>query len=862
MSRLGRLALALGLLIVSPWAAPAHAGFNFDWMGKVELDAADLTSDDDKKRLAAIQSLAQYDSALTAPYLLPALRDPQRPVRLEAARVLGRGAVADVVPTMVEWLADPLGDVRGVAAEVLGDVGGDDATAALIRTLGDDDAAVRLKAVVALGKIGQRGNPAVVVPLISRLEDDKSDVRRKTVEQLELLKDKRAVIPLVSVFGDMNPDVKKAAIRAVGQLGDPAAVSALLRLVNESDKDVRALAVSALGTIGAPEATDTLIDLLPAADDQLRPKVAFAIGQIAARPGSGDAAKRAVRALVEALADPGQRGQAREALDIAGKAAVPALIDHLDGKLTGDPVTAVDLLQIAKDPRATPALIAELDRGRVPVPVVLAALGATGDPRALVPVLGTLSAKEPAVRLAAMNALRPLVGQDARAADVLIERLADDDLEVRILAAEYLGLTHARAAIDKLAGLTQAGSPPRLRLAAIDALGEIGDPRGAPALIALLREGPAELHRAAVDALSYAGDEHSAEPLLALARDDRGATRHHLVRALGAVLRDRKGDADDAIQLMRRLADGATTKVSLAAISGLAAAGATDAAPLLTDLLDKSGSDRRRASAQALGDLGVVDAVPALYAALSAKDDRVVTDAVWALGQIAATSPEGLAAVTRKDQLAQLFHAAKRGGWGASVSATGALARIALVSPEAVAPHRAEATALLHHRSRLVRINAAKLVAALERGAAAPAAATIAALVSIVDDDPSTGARLAAVRALAAIAAGKPAKLGTAAIAALDATAATARNPELAAAAVAAKKSAPAEDPPATQWRLWYVVDPADDDRPARQEAFFVIGGDHLVRAMYTDARGELATEHFSPGDAEVVLPATKEAEL
>ena len=45
-----------------------------------------------------------------------------------------------------------------------------------------------------------------------------------------------------------------------------------------------------------------------------------------------------------------------------------------------------------------------------------------------------------------------------------------------------------------------------------------------------------------------------------------------------------------------------------------------------------------------------------------------------------------------------------------------------------------------------------------------------------------------------------------------------------------------------------------------RQEAYFLIGTDHLVWATYTDARGEIATEHFPAGDA-TVLPASREAE-
>lgn len=854
MSRLVGLALLAGLLLRAP---AAHA--NFDWAGRVELDAQQLASDDEKKRLEAIGNLSQYDPALAAPHLLKALHDSERSVRLEAARVLGRGAVPGVVPVMIEWLADPIGDVRSVAAEVLGDVGGEDATSALVRTLGDDDPTVRLRAVVALGKIGLRGNPAVVVPLISLLEDEKSDVRRKVVEQLEALKDKRAVIPLVSVFGDSNPDVRKAAIRAVGQLGDQSAVSALLRLVSDPNDEIQGLAVGALGALGAAEAVDTLVEKLSSGSESLRQKVAYAIGQIASKPHAGDAAQRAVRALVEALADPAQKAAAREALSVAGPAAVPALIAHLNGKLDGDPVIAVDLLAEAKDARATDALVAELDRGRVPVPNVLAALGATGDPKALVPVLGTLDAKEPAVRLAAMQALRPLVGQDARAADVLIERLADDDLEVRILAAEYLGLTHAHAAVDKLASLTQAGTPPRLRRASIDALGEIGDPKGAQALIDILREGPAELHRAAADALVYCGDGKAIDPLVALTRDDRGGTRFHLVRALGGVMRT-AGPDDHAVKLLEQLADGATTPVSLAAINALGVAQAKHSVGLLTDLLDKSGSDRRRAAALALGELGATSAIPTLIEALSAKDDRVAADAAWALGELAAGSTDAVGAITKDEPLAILFRLGKRGGWATAISATGALARIAAIDPSKVAPQHDAAVALLYHKSRLVRVNAARLVGELERGAPEPSKAAVDALVAIVDDDPSPAAKLAAVNALGTIANGKSTKLGTSALASLDLAASQTRDATLAAAAAAAKKGAPAV-PPRTEWRSFYVVDPSADDRPVRQEPYFIVGADHLVWATYTDARGEIATEHFPAGDA-TVLSSSHEDEL
>jgi hypothetical protein len=129
----------------------------------------------------------------------------------------------------------------------------------------------------------------------------------------------------------------------------------------------------------------------------------------------------------------------------------------------------------------------------------------------------------------------------------------------------------------------------------------------------------------------------------------------------------------------------------------------------------------------------------------------------------------------------------------------------------------------------------------------------------VLDDDVSGAARLAAVRALAATAAGTPARLGASAVASLDRAAAQTRDPDLAAAATVAGQAPPAV-PRRSEWRAFYVVDPSADDRPVRQEPYFIVGSDHLIWATYTDARGEIATEHFPAGDA-IVLPASREDE-
>ncbi len=852
MPRLSRVAFALALGLT---AAPVHraAAWTFDWAGRVELDAEGLTSDDPQKRLDAVTDLGKYDIALTEQHLLRALDDPDRRVRNAAAKTLGQGGSRKAVPRLIEWLSSGESKTKQVAAGALGDIGGPDATQALTRTLGDTDDAVRLQAVKAVGEIGKRGNPNVVLALIPRLEDTKTDIKLATIAQLEELGDRRAVIPLVAKFGDHQIEARKAAVRAVGRLGDRSAVPALIRLIDDPSEDVRTAAVGALGSLGAVEAIDALTEKLGTGGDSFRTKVAYALGQIAGTPGAGKAGEEAMTALVELLAQPQQRAAARDALRVAGKAAVPALVLHLQGRIKGDPSTAVQLLADTGDRRATSALAAELERGRVPVPIVLRALGATHDPAALVPVLRALSSKDATIRLAAMESLRPLIGSDARAGDVLIEHLADEDLELRVLAAEYLGLLGIASAVPKLATLAKAGNPARLRHAAVDALGEIGRPEATPTLVDVLRNGPIDLASAAATALSYIADPAAVAPLMKILRGQRGTTRYQVVRALGATLRA-KPDAD-ARKLLRDLTSDNQVKVSIAAITALAAADAhhydaTDAAFLRT-VVERGTSDRRRAAAWALGEIHDAGAIDVLASNLGDRDDRFVGDAVWALGEIAVSRPTDPKVAALVDRWLYL---AKHGGWAAAANGTGAFARLLWVVPAASrnklleGDRRKTLLSLSYHRSRLVRLN---LVHALGALSGDDVAQTLARMVR---HDASLHVRAAAASNLA--------RVGGRRVAPTLARALEHESDPLVKAAIVAAKAGPPPPPPARpEWRVFQVVDPGADDAPVRQTPYFIHASDGVVWATYTDARGELASEHVPAKGETIVWPASRENE-
>jgi HEAT repeat protein len=182
----------LAFVLASVLAAPQAHAWSFDWSGRVEVDAQGLTDTDADKRYEAVVELGKYDVSLTEKFLIAAMHDTSEKVQQAAAKALGNGGSVAAVPALVEWLGEPNPEMRKVAAEALGNIGGAEATTALTRSLGDVDDGVRAKAVRALGTIGKKGNPSVVIALIPRLEDPKTEVKNATIAQLEELARRRS----------------------------------------------------------------------------------------------------------------------------------------------------------------------------------------------------------------------------------------------------------------------------------------------------------------------------------------------------------------------------------------------------------------------------------------------------------------------------------------------------------------------------------------------------------------------------------------------------------------------------------------------------------------------------------------------
>ncbi len=235
-------------------------------------------------------------------------------------------------------------------------------------------------------------------------------------------------------------------------------------------------------------------------------------------------------------------------------------------------------------------------------------------------------------------------------APALRERLKDASPEVRVAAANALGLLGDAASAEGLVGLL--GDAPAVRIAAAAALGKLKSGMAVDPLCQLAKSGDDATVQASIDALGEIGDPRAVRPLLAQLKAGSAKVREAAARSLGPIA----AQSDDAVRM--------------AAVSGLSAAiGDTDErvrwyvvhslaqldavraeAALITRLADKSPRVREEA-ASALGAIGSVPAREPLLALLGDKDARVEKQAADALMSIAAKHPDAARALA--DQFAK-----------------------------------------------------------------------------------------------------------------------------------------------------------------------------------------------------------------
>lgn len=810
--------LALLLLLATPDAAA------LDWEGRIQQQIKNLQSNITRVRLQALDALGKLPPARCEPHILKAMEDPSPTVRQKAAMLAVDNKLRRALPIWQRWLSDWDLKTRVLGAESLGKLGQDSAVSPLIRVLGDPEYKVRLAVVRALGRL-KSPRSLEIVPLLGRLRDTNSTVRRAVVEVLAQKDDRRAVIPLMGALQDSSSDVRKAAADALGRLGDPGARTSVERLLADRSSSVVLAAIQALGRLGQKESAAPLISVLNTGSNQLRHEAATALGTL----GS----PRALQALIAGLGKRLQKDAARRALVNVGPGAAP----HLKALLS-DPRTprdlAIQVVHIAGEARIkamTPELLAQLRLGRLPRLMLVQALGRIGDARAQRPLLSLLEAPDTALRLATLQAIKPLV--DQRAASPLLPLVLHSDRRIRLRTVRLLRKLGARESTPALSKLA-LGADKELAREALGALAHARDPRCAPTLIKLLQSKDRHLRRQAGQALSHIARPSFISPVLRLCRESEATLRITCIQALGGLLRGRTHP--EALAFLLRQVRGNDRSTFLAAVDALAAM--KDPAIPGALLARYPGLDlaRKRKVVDILGNYPMAWArtLPFLLELLRSEDSALRGNAAWALGKLGQTRAiPGLRRSIRDNQS------------NVMVNASAALARLGGRG------HIPLLRTLARSGNAYVRANALVGLTRAKDGESRKL------MKQLLDQDQNPWVRLNALRGLKVLGLApqnRPPKEAPSSVEQFIRQVARDDLDLRVRAQAGQLLKAPAPSKPATTWIGLYLLQ--QDRRPLRDGPFMLITPRGLIKAALSDSLGEAWEEGLNPGRCHVEAPS------
>ena len=224
-------------------------------------------------------------------------------------------------------------------------------------------------------------------------------------------------------------------------------------------------------------------------------------------------------------------------------------------------------------------------------------LGKAGGRRAIKSLVGLLHDPEWGVRVAAIEALgataHPSVVGPLLAAIRDAEK-ASSPVAAEVHAAAVAALQRAGPAAAPLLRQSAGDRSPRLREAAIEALGGISDPEAIPMLVAALGDERSNVRQAAARALARARTPDCVTALLASLHHRDPSTRRSVIEALGET-----GDPRAAEALSRVVADR-DRPVRDAAVRALGRIGSRDAVDTLVAAFQGADRDLRQAAGNAL----------------------------------------------------------------------------------------------------------------------------------------------------------------------------------------------------------------------------------------------------------------------
>ncbi len=335
--------------------------------------------------------------------------------------------------------------------------------------------------------------------LIEQLQKGDNEKKAFAASALSKIQDDRAIPPLIKSLNNKNSYLRSYFMQALESFGE-AAVPSLIEACSSDKTRTRGNAANTLGRIGDKRALDTILFLLNDKKKFVRKNVLIALNRFHD--------EKIMNALVSRL-------------KVEKNASLRSYVVNTLGEYQSKEIIQ-PLVNSTKDKDA----FVRKDSVR--------ALGKLGFIEITAPVIVTLADPDEEIQDISADILVEMGRKNDNSFRLLIEATKHEKPIIRSHIAKILGKTENKEAVPAIIDmLNRKDEADRVKLAAVESLGDLKDPRGIDPIIAQLESFYDPIRLSAVESLGKIGDIRAIEPLIPVMRDYDEMVRTRAIVVLG-----------------------------------------------------------------------------------------------------------------------------------------------------------------------------------------------------------------------------------------------------------------------------------------------------------------------------------------